>query len=96
MVISMLRNISALALVIIVIRGVFKYDNRFTVLLLPPFLFYYHVNTPGWIQQLPFVRIMNKLHNDLANTFGTWSARIVFAGAGVLAGLYLGGVWKPT
>ena len=89
--IGALRNISAILLVIIVVRGVLLYDSRFTILLLPPFLLWYTRETPGWFLELPVVSLVAPVVDNMSRSFGVWPVRILFAAAGVVAGLYMGG-----
>ena len=89
-VITIMRNISALCLVAIVAHGVYAYDPRFTMLLIPPFLYYYHLNTPGWVEDLPVTRFMARMFGNVTDTYGSWAARIMFIVSGTMLGLFLG------
>ena len=93
-VITIMRNISALCLVAIVAHGVYAYDPRFTMLLIPPFLYYYHLNTPGWVEDLPVTRFMARMFGNVTDTYGSWAARIMFIVSGTMLGLFLGDAYK--
>lgn len=82
------RNVSALILVLIVARGAFLIDPRFTVLLLPPFLVYYTQEHPGWYNELPVVRYIANMFGNIQSTFGDWGFRLFMVIAGLLGGYF--------
>merc|ERR1719482_1106071 len=88
-VISTFRNISAFILVAIVARGTLTIDTRFTVLLMPPFVYWYSLNNLGFVEELPVVRYMSRPHANLVGTVGVWPARLLMAIAGCMIGFYV-------
>lgn len=84
------RNASLIVLVLIVLRGVILYDNRFTIFLLPPFLVYYTATTPGWFTQLPLVQFLDRMRMHTENAYGLWPFRLFMVSLGLMGGAYIG------
>ena len=89
-IIGQLRNVSAVLLVLVVARGAFFVDPRFTILLLPPFLAYYSTQHPGWFYELPIINLVSGLFDNITQQFGQTAARFCFVVAGLAAGGLLG------
>ena len=85
-------DICACGLLFIVGHGAWAYDTRFTALLLPPFLVYYSIHTPGWFLELPLVKFIGRVYGNIVEAFGQWPAKILLAGLGLYAGMYVGGL----
>ena len=89
-IIGQLRNVSAVLLVLVVARGAYVVDPRFTVLLLPPFLVYYSIHHPGWFHELPIISAVMGVYNNIVRSYGEWAARFAFVVAGLAVGSLIG------
>ena len=84
-VIRTIKWICVALLVLVVGIGVHFYDKRFTILFLPPYLFYMSQSLgAGWVNELPIVMLLNRVFKP---PFGPYL--LAFLGLG--AGAYING-----
>ena len=95
-IITWLKRISATLLVMVVAAGAYLFDARFTILLMPPFLFYYATETPGFFEALPVVGLVQKVYTNMTTSFGELPINIGLGLLGGVLGLGITGGWATV
>uniref|UniRef100_A0A7S2N2P8 Uncharacterized protein n=1 Tax=Haptolina brevifila TaxID=156173 RepID=A0A7S2N2P8_9EUKA len=88
-ILSMLRNICFGLLVVLVAYGTYRYDGRFTALLLPPFAAIYTDKIQAMVKNLPGAGTIVRNVDSFTNRYGTGTTKLLLVISATMLGLYI-------